>query len=208
MSVVMTDTVCVVQLKTGIKYEVKILNMKLKFISMAVFSALTLGVATNASAATTVNGGTVHFKGEVVNAACAVNMNSVDQTVLLGQVRSATLGSDGKTSGSVGFTIQLDDCDLTTGPTQSAKIIFSGTPVTGKTNVLALQNSASGAATNVGIQILDSKGQPVELNSDAASEYTLTDGTNKIPFQARYYATGQATAGIANADATFKVQYQ
>ena len=170
--------------------------MKLKFISMAVFSALTLGVATNASAATTVNGGTVHFKGEVVNAACAVNMNSVDQTVLLGQVRSATLGSDGKTSGSVGFTIQLDDCDLTTGPTQSAKIIFSGTPVTGKTNVLALQNSASGAATNV------------ELNSDAASEYTLTDGTNKIPFQARYYATGQATAGIANADATFKVQYQ
>ncbi|EKH2362276.1 type 1 fimbrial protein subunit FimA, partial [Escherichia coli] len=28
------------------------------------------------------------------------------------------------------------------------------------------------------------------------------------PFQARYYATGQATAGIANADATFKVQYQ
>lgn len=147
--------------------------MKLKFISMAVFSALTLGVATNASAATTVNGGTVHFKGEVVNAACAVNMNSVDQTVLLGQVRSATLGSDGKTSGSVGFTIQLDDCDLTTGPTQSAKIIFSGTPVTGKTNVLALQNSASGAATNVGIQILDSKGQPVELNSDAASEYYI-----------------------------------
>ena len=66
--------------------------MKLKFISMAVFSAPDPGVATNASAATTVNGGTVHFKGEVVNAACAVNMNSVDQTVLLGQVRSATLG--------------------------------------------------------------------------------------------------------------------
>ncbi len=40
--------------------------MKLKFISMAVFSALTLGVATNASAATTVNGGTVHFKGRLL----------------------------------------------------------------------------------------------------------------------------------------------
>lgn len=39
--------------------------MKLKFISMAVFSALTLGVATSASAApATVNGGTVHFKGK------------------------------------------------------------------------------------------------------------------------------------------------
>lgn len=57
--------------------------MKLKFISMAVFSALTLGVATSASAAI-VNGGAVHFKGEVVEAACAVNMNSADQTVQLG----------------------------------------------------------------------------------------------------------------------------
>ncbi|SXX35906.1 type 1 fimbriae major subunit FimA [Klebsiella pneumoniae] len=37
---------------------------------------------------------------------------------------------------------------------------------------------------------------------------TLNDGTNIIPFQARYYATGAATAGTANADATFKVQYE
>ncbi|MYM53640.1 type 1 fimbrial protein subunit FimA, partial [Pseudomonas aeruginosa] len=29
-----------------------------------------------------------------------------------------------------------------------------------------------------------------------------------IPFQARYYATGAATPRIANADATFKVQYE
>lgn len=33
---------------------------------------------------TTVNGGTVHFKGEVVNAACAVDAGSIDQTVQLG----------------------------------------------------------------------------------------------------------------------------
>jgi hypothetical protein len=33
-----------------------------------------------------VNGGTVHFKGEVVNAACAVDAGSIDQTVQLGQV--------------------------------------------------------------------------------------------------------------------------
>lgn len=85
--------------------------MKLKFISMAVFSALTLGVATNASAVTTVNGGTVHFKGEVVNAACAVNTNSFDQTVNLGQVRSERLKVDGAKSNPVGFTIELNDCD-------------------------------------------------------------------------------------------------
>ena len=56
-----------------------------------------------------------------------------------------------QTSGSVGFTIQLDDCDLTTGANPKCKNYIFGDPaVTGKTNVLALQNSASGAATNVG----------------------------------------------------------
>ncbi|WP_412523750.1 fimbrial protein, partial [Escherichia coli] len=33
------------------------------------------------------------------------------------------------------------------------------------------------------------------------------DGTNILPFQARYIALGQSVAGTANADATFKVQY-
>ena len=59
------------------------------------------------------------------------------------------------------------------------------------------------------MQILDRTGTPLVLDGatfSAAS--TLNDGTNVIPFQARYYATAAATAGTANADATFKVQYQ
>ncbi|MGM1265595.1 type 1 fimbrial major subunit FimA, partial [Escherichia coli] len=35
----------------------------------------------------------------------------------------------------------------------------------------------------------------------------LIDGTNILPFQARYIALGPSVAGTANADATFKVQY-
>ena len=41
-----------------------------------------------------------------------------------------------------------------------------------------------------------------------SAQTTLNNGTNTIPFQARYFATGAATPGAANADATFKVQYQ
>lgn len=54
-------------------------------LAVIVFSALSLS-ATAALAAdpVTVNGGTVHFKGEVVNAACAVDAGSLDQTVQLG----------------------------------------------------------------------------------------------------------------------------
>ncbi len=104
--------------------------------------------------------------------------------------------------------IQLDDCD--TSVATKASVAFSGTSVdTTNTSVLALQNSAAGSATNVGVQILDKTGTPLALDGASFSAATtLNDGTNIIPFQARYYATGAATAGTANADATFKVQYE
>ncbi|HAT1680515.1 TPA: fimbrial protein [Klebsiella oxytoca] len=180
--------------------------MKIKILAIVVLSALSSTAAL--ADATTVNGGTVHFKGEVVNAACAVDAGSVDQTVQLGQVRSAKLATAGSTSSAVGFNIQLDDCD--TSVSTKASVAFSGTAVdTTNTTVLALQSSAAGNATNVGVQILDSKGTPLALDGATfSSAATLINGTNIIPFQARYYATGAATAGTANADATFKVQYE
>ena len=55
--------------------------MKIKTLAIVVLSALSLSSTAALAAATTVNGGTVHFKGEVVNAACAVDAGSVDQTV-------------------------------------------------------------------------------------------------------------------------------
>ena len=85
--------------------------MKIKTLAIVVLSALSLSSTAALAAATTVNGGTVHFKGEVVNAACAVDAGSVDQTVQLGQVRTASLAQEGATSSAVGFNIQLNDCD-------------------------------------------------------------------------------------------------
>lgn len=182
--------------------------MKFKSLAFIILSAVSSGSMMANAATTTVNGGTVHFKGEVVNAACAVDAGSVDQTVQLGQVRSARLATAGATSTAVGFNIQLDDCDTTVATT--AAVAFYGTAADStNTNVLALQSSAAGSATNVGVQILDSTGTPLALDGNTFSApATLIDGTNTLPFQARYYATAAATPGTANADATFKVQYQ
>lgn len=179
-----------------------------KKLLIAVVSGLTVMSSSAFADTTTVNGGAVHFKGEIVNAACAVDAGSVDQTVQLGQVRSAKLSKEGNTSTAVGFNIQLNDCD--TSVAQKAFVAFSGTAVDANNNsVLALQSSAAGGATNVGVQILDKTGTPLALDGASFSAATtLNDGTNIIPFQARYYATGAATAGTANADATFKVQYE
>ncbi|MFJ3164493.1 type 1 fimbrial major subunit FimA [Serratia sp. CY54717] len=182
--------------------------MKIKILAIVVLSALSLSSTAALADTTTVNGGTVHFKGEIVNAACAVDAGSVDQIVKLGQVRSAKLATAGSTSSAVGFNIQLDDCDTTV--STKASVAFSGTAVdTTNKSVLALQGSAAGGATNVGVQILDKTGTPLALDGATFSAATtLNDGANAIPFQARYYATGAATAGTANADATFKVQYE
>lgn len=94
------------------------------------------------------------------------------------------------------------------GVSSNAAVAFLGTTVTSNDDTLALQSSAAGSAQNVGIQILDRTGEVLILDGATFSAKTdLIDGTNILPFQARYIALGQSVAGTANADATFKVQY-
>ena len=145
--------------------------MKIKTLAIVVLSALSLSSAAALADTTTVNGGTVHFKGEVVNAACAVDAGSVDQTVQLGQVRTASLAQEGATSSAVGFNIQLNDCDTTVA--DKAAIAFLGTAIDGThPNVLALQSSAAGSATKVGVQILDRTGAALALDGATFSAQT------------------------------------
>lgn len=121
-------------------------------------------------------------------------------------VRSSRLAKAGDLSSAVGFNIKLNDCD--TNVSSNAAVAFLGTTVTSNDDTLALQSSVAGSAQNVGIQILDRTGEVLILDGATFSAKTdLIDGTNILPFQARYIALGQSVAGTANADATFKVQY-
>lgn len=159
--------------------------------------------------AVSVNGGTVHFKGELVNAACAVNTESADQIVNLGQYRTAKFSNVGDTTTNVPFTIELNDCDPAVAKT--ASVAFSG-QIDGSDNTLLAVSSGSNdnAAKGVGIEILDSKSST--LIPDGASfsaEQTLIEGTNTLKFAARYKATAATTEpGQANADATFVMKYE
>ena len=60
--------------------EIEGIYMKLRFISSALAAAL---FAATGSYAAVVDGGTIHFEGELVNAACSVNTDSADQVVTL-----------------------------------------------------------------------------------------------------------------------------
>ncbi|ENB5115374.1 type 1 fimbrial major subunit FimA [Escherichia coli] len=150
--------------------------MKLKHVGMIVVSVLAMSSAAvsaaegDESVTTTVNGGVIHFKGEVVNAACAIDSESMNQTVELGQVRSSRLAKAGDLSSAVGFNIKLNDCD--TNVSSNAAVAFLGTTVTSNDDTLALQSSAAGSAQNVGIEILDRTGEVLILDGATFSAKT------------------------------------
>ena len=170
--------------------------MKLRFISSALAAAL---FAATGSYAAVVDGGTIHFEGELVNAACSVNTDSADQVVTLGQYRTDIFNAVGNTSALIPFTIKLNDCDPVVAA--NAAVAFSGQADAINDNLLAIASSTNTTtATGVGIEILD--------NSFSTNQ-NLIPGTNVLHFSARYKGTGtSASAGQANADATFIMRYE
>nr|WP_284068896.1 FimD/PapC C-terminal domain-containing protein [Escherichia coli] len=123
------------------------------------------------------------------NAACAIDSESMNQTVELGQVRSSRLAKAGDLSSAVGFNIKLNDCD--TNVSSNAAVAFLGTTVTSNDDTLALQSSAAGSAQNVGIQILDRTGEVLILDgatfsakTDLIDVMTLKYGNKSVPFGA------------------------
>ena len=162
-------------------------------------------------AATTVNGGAVHFSGEFVNAACAVSSDTADQTVILGQHRTANITAVGQYTSNKPFTIKLVDCD--TAVSKTAQIAFSGPIDSTDTTLLKIHSGPSSnatSATGVGIEISDSKGNVLTPDGTVLSTaQALIDGDNTLNFMARYKSTAEkATAGKAYADANFVVTYE
>lgn len=165
-------------------------------------------VIATAADTTVVNGGTVHFKGEIINAACAVSTDSSNQTVELGQYRSARLAKSGDKTTPVPFQIKLVDCDTSVAST--AAIAFSGKTTSADPTLLAINaGNNTTAAQNVGIEISDNLSQALKLDGIGFSTAkTLNNGNNALDFTARYVATGAATVGEANASTTFVIKYE
>jgi len=206
MSIMKTDPagcwsrMCVIQGK----------SMKRKLMTSSVIASLML-VAGAAVAAdpVSVSGGTVHFEGELVNAACAVSTQSSDQVVTLGQYRTASFAAVGDTTAQIPFSIVLNDCDPKVAAT--AAVAFSGQADATNSALLAVSSgNNTTTAGGVGIEILDNTS--TALKPDGATFSTaqaLVEGTNTLRFSARYKATAtSATPGQANADATFIMKYE
>ncbi|MFV0547708.1 MAG: fimbrial protein [Limnobaculum xujianqingii] len=148
--------------------------------------------------------GKINFVGSITDDACTiVNDMSNPLTVTLGTVSSKSFKAAGDVAAPTKFTIALKNCPATA---TSAKVKFDGTADANVNTILALTQE-TGVATNVGIQLTDSKNIVVPLYT-ASSSYPLKTGDNSLDFVARYYATAATvTAGPANSTSNFTVVY-
>lgn len=157
----------------------------------------------------TATGGTIHFKGDLVAAPCSVSTESSDLSVQLGEYTTHHFNASGIEGTKKPFQIKLEDCDTSTYTT--AAVQFQGRADSTNSDLLAVDSGLSGdqamTATNVGIKILDSASKTVKPNGDFSTPQKLTGEETILYFAAQYVSTGVATAGNANADATFIMQY-
>lgn len=168
------------------------MSMKKVVLALAVSSAM----AMTAQAANQ-GSGKINFEGEVIDAACSIDANSLKQTVPLGSVAKVQLAKGGKST-PVDFSIQLHNCDITSGKT--ATVSFNGVTgdaAEGLDKAFAVSGPAAGA---MGVVITDAGGNVV-VPGDKSGAFTLNDGDNLLNFKA--YMQGASTASKAVAPGKF-----
>jgi type 1 fimbria pilin len=145
--------------------------------------------------------GTVHFKGEIIDAPCSIDPNSADQSVDLGQVSNSALANKGKST-PVPFEILLRNCDISTYKTVTAT--WSGTPDVNMPTAWGITGTASGAA----IIIRDASEKEIELGK-ASAPTTLTADNTTIAMSAFLQGDGQTVVpGVFTGAADFTLTYQ
>ncbi|MGE6180853.1 fimbrial protein [Aeromonas salmonicida] len=181
--------------------------MKKLTLATAIFAALTGSAfaADEVSKPTQGGGGTINFKGQIVDSPCTLSAESVDQNVSLGAISITALNA-GTSTQITPFTIKLQDCEADT--KKKASITFRGDLTNGSDKYLALQNTkAKGAA----IKLTTASGNDITLN-EAVSLGDITQSEHEMKFGAQVVKTATGAnavvAGDFTATAAFTMTYQ
>lgn len=143
--------------------------------------------------------------GNIIAQSCDVGTTNAD--VHIGDFPQNKFETAGDTSEAKGFDIKLMNCSS---GIAGSYITFSGDSDVTYPDLLALKDTTgSGSmASNVAVQILDSKGAPIALNKQANLQ-PLIAGDNIMHFQLRYKATNvPVKPGNANSVMYFDIKYQ
>lgn len=136
----------------------------------------------------------------IVAPSCTVSTPTVN--VNLGTWDTDDLPSIGAKTSNVAVPLQLN-C----GSNVQVNATIAATADTSQQGTMKI-SSGSGAASGVGIQMVDSYGSPLKLNSQFVAS-SSSNGMITLPWYAHYIRTGSAvTPGSANAVATVTLNYQ
>ncbi|MEY0164535.1 fimbrial protein [Providencia rettgeri] len=133
--------------------------------------------------------GKVTFKGEIIDAPCSISADSVDQTVELGQIANSILANGGASSPKQ-FTIELEDCVFPNNAgvkyNDKVQITFSGASAGFNPKLLGVTGLTPNDALvgNVGIQITDTQGMPIDMGVSTSQAHQLQEGSNTLQYSA------------------------
>lgn len=170
---------------------------------------LATGLTFAAQSATAAQGGTITFNGKIVETTCQVKTGSENKTVTLPTVAKSAFSQVGSTAGTVGFTIDLENCSTPANGARNVKAFFYANSKTNAAGRVINTNTTTG--TSVDLELLDKDGiSPIDINKDGADAATgQSQQFTAIPvvslrYFVRYYATN---ASVAAGDVTGMVDY-
>lgn len=147
----------------------------------------------------------------------AQSCESPDIKVDMGQYDLGIFSEIGDTSKATPFNILLNNC-----PSGIKKVMYTlaPNPTTPAWNAALgiVQLNSTSTAIGIGLQLLDSDNNPLELNKTYVyNDYSSNGGSFRIPLSARYYRTIPAskggkddlgvTPGTANSEVSFVMSY-
>ena len=183
-------------------------------------STLALSVLGLSSQLAMASDGTVTVNGAVNGNTCIINGGSASFAVTLPSVSTNELASAGQTAGRTPFNIKLTSCPWAFG---NIHTFFEAGPTTDATTGRLIL--AGGGASNVQIGLQNADKTDIKAgfadalqNSKSAQltgyiEPVPGEGVNRyvgevtLRYFAQYYATGVATAGVANSSVMYTIAY-
>ena len=180
------------------------LKMRLR-ITVFILQCLIIAQA-SAETDKTVSGGSVHFYGAAVNASCAIDAQSLHQSVMMDQVKVAAFSAPGTWASPTAFWIKLENCNDTI--SQFVSVAFTGETDPHDPQVFQAGFGAD-AAKGIGIGIFDDKDNVIIPNTTPLAKATLNSGENTLIFNAKYRSVSSIVkAGDASVAVNFAVIYQ
>ncbi|HHD7462690.1 TPA: fimbrial protein [Klebsiella oxytoca] len=177
-------------------------------------SAVALVASTALSASVFAADGTITINGKITDTTCTISVDggSNDATVTLPTVSASSLAATGQTAGATPFTISLSGCSGTSLNTAST-YFEPGAYVDSSTGRLNIDTTASDAATNVQVELLNADMNAIVAGASVANGQNdvpvdISSGSGTLNYFAQYYATDASTAGSVTTQVDYTMTYQ